>query len=201
MEIRLIRVVRFLLLFLGVSLSAKSIETPPYLAYVKEIVDHFSNDMKKEYRLYCCGSGGSMPHDVEKIDVIFITYDKLSIENARKMQVYGAKKLLSYINNHEKIKPYLRENPFPIDRITISISCRTLKDTRPLDGSVAHVFFSGKKIFYDKAEVQVDEPTPLIYENEKKEVVKEMIGGGPKERLVPLFEESYEQALKALRLS
>ena len=32
--------------------------------------------------------------------------------------------------------------------------------------------------------------------NEKNEVVKEFIGGGPKEKLVPLTEETYEEALK-----
>ena len=35
--------------------------------------------------------------------------------------------------------------------------------------------------------------------NEKNEVVKELVGGGPKEELIPLLEEPYEEALKIVR--
>lgn len=51
----------------------------------------------------------------------------------------------------------------------------------------------------EKAEIQMEEPTPLIYMNEKNEVVKEFIGGGPKEKLVPLLDETYEEAVKTVR--
>lgn len=191
-----------LLIFLGCFyLYAEENKLPAYLEYVDEIVDTFSKEMEKEYEIRCCGSGGSMPYNVEKIEVLFSASRKATIEEARKIEINGLKKLLNHVNKHEKIRPYLKEYPFNLERVRVSISFYPSNNGRPLDGSVAHVFFSGKKIFYDKAEVQVDEPTPLIYENEKKEVVKEMIGGGPKERLVPLFEESYEEALKALRLS
>ena len=70
---------------------------------------------------------------------------------------------------------------------------------RPLDGTVASVFLAKNKIFYRKAEIITQEPTPFTYMNEKNEVVKEMIGGGPVEELIPLFEETYENALQIVQ--
>ena len=38
--------------------------------------------------------------------------------------------------------------------------------------------------------------SPITYVNKKNEVVKKLIGGGPRERLIPLMEEDYEEAVK-----
>lgn len=140
-----------------------------------------------------------MPTDVENIDVLFISYQQSTIDDARRMEVNGIESLLQRINAHEKIRPYLREFPFKIDRVNLSISFRTETDDRPLDGSVAFIFLARNKIFYRSAEIQIADPFPFIYMNEKNEVVKELIGGGPKEKLIPLLEEPYEEALKIVR--
>lgn len=177
-------------------MNANEAKSPPYLKYVDEIVDDFVEQMEKKYELHCYGSGGSMPNDVEKINVLFACYKKSTVNDARKMEVNAIQELLKRINSHEKIRPYLREYPFCTTRVGITISFRTKTDGHPLDGSVALVSLVKNKIFYDSAEIQIEEPTPLSYMNEKNEVVKEFIGGGPKEKLVPLMEENYEEALK-----
>lgn len=186
----------FFILITGSKLNAKEMNQPEYLKYVDEIVADFSKDMEKKYELHLYGSGGSMPTDVEKIEVLFISHLRSTVDDARKMEVNGIQSLLQRINAHEKLRPYLREYPFKADRVGLSISFRTETDDRPLDGSVASVFLARNKIFYRSAEIQIEEPTPLSYMNEKNEVVKEFIGGGPKEKLVPLMEETYEEALK-----
>lgn len=184
------------ILIIGPKLNAKETNQLEYLKYVDEIVADFAKDMEKKYELHFYGSGGSMPTDVEKIEVLFISHQQSTVDDARKMEVNGIQSLLHRINAHEKLRPYLREYPFKADRVGLSISFRTETDDRPLDGSVASVFFARNKIFYRSAEIQIEEPTPLSYMNEKNEVVKEFIGGGPKEKLVPLMEETYEEALK-----
>lgn len=186
----------FFIIITRPTLNAKEINQPEYLKYVDEIVSDFAKYMKKKYKLHCYGSGGSMPTDVEKIEVLFAYYKKSTVDNARKIEVNAIQELLERINTHEKIRPYLREYPFGTDRVGITISFRTKTDGHPLDGSVALVSLVKNKIFYDAAEIQIEEPTPLIYMNEKNEVVKEFIGGGPKENLVPLMEETYEEAVK-----
>lgn len=193
-----IKLIVAIFVLIGSNLIAKERKPPDYLKYVDEIVGNFVDAMKKKYSLHCYGSGGSMPTDVEKIEVLFISYSNPSINEARKMEVNAIQELLHCINTHEKIRPYLREYPFNANRVGVSISFRTKTDTRSLDKSVAYVSIGNSKIFYYTAEIRMEEPTPLIYTNEKNEVVKEFIGGGPKEKLIPLMEEPYEEALKIL---
>src|SRR5271163_1992438 len=96
----------------GATLHSKEHYLPDYEEYVNEIVNDFVKDMGKKYKLHCYGSGGSMPNDVEKIDVLFISYCKSTVDDARRMEVNAVQELLRRINTHEKIKPYLREYPF-----------------------------------------------------------------------------------------
>lgn len=184
------------ILILGGKLNAKAISHPEYLKYVNEIAVDFAKTMEKKYDLHFSGNGGRMPTDVEEIEVSFISYQKLTVDDARKMEVTAIQELLKRINSHEKIRPYLREYPFDSSRVNILISFRTETDDRPIDGSVALIFLARNKIFYRSAEIQIDEPTPLVYMNDKKEIVREWIGGGPEEKLIPLMDETYEEALK-----
>jgi hypothetical protein len=195
-KIRAKIVIVIMFLIIGHSMNANERKSRDYLKYVDEIVDDFVEQMGKKYKLHCYGSGGNMPNDVEKINVRFAYYKKSTVDDARKMEVNAIQELLERINAHKKIRPYLREYPFGTDRVGITISFRTKTDGHPLDGSVASVFLANGKIFYRAAEIQIDESTPLTYMNEKNEVVKEFIGGGPKEKLIPLMEETYEEALK-----
>ena len=121
-----------MIILAGFPLYSKESKSPDYFKYVDEIVDAFVQDMEKTYELYCCGSGGSMPTDVEEIDVLFISYRKSTVDDARKMEVNAIQNLLHRINTHEKIRPYLREYPFHADRIGVSISFQTETDNQPL---------------------------------------------------------------------
>ena len=189
------------LIFYSLQLKLHSEESKPpeYLKYVDEIIKDFSKDMEKKYQLHCYGDGGSMPNDVAEIGVFFISYQKSTVENARKMEVNAIQELVRRINDHEKIRPYLREYPFNQNRVDVSISFRTETDNRPLDGSVALVFLAKNKIFYKTAEMKMSEPVPLTRINKNNEWTKELIPGKLQEELVPLLEETYEEALKIVQ--
>ncbi|MBX9745007.1 MAG: hypothetical protein K2X08_07355 [Chlamydiales bacterium] len=201
--IKYVKLIAFAITILLVRLDLYSEESKPpeYLKYVDEIVEDFAKDMKKKYQLHCYGNGGSMPNDVAEIGVLFISYQKSTIENAREMEVNAIQELIRRVNNHEKIRPYLREYPFNQDRVDVSISFRTETDNRPLDGSVALVFLAKNKIFYYSAEMKMTAAIPLIYMNEKNEVVKKMIPGTLQEDLVDLMNEPYEEALKIVGIT
>jgi hypothetical protein len=169
---------------------------PEYLKYVNEIVSGFVKDTEKKHKLHCYASGGSMPNDVEKIEVFFDTHQHATVEDARKIEVDIIQSLLKRINSHEKIRPYLKEYPFKTDRIGLLISFLSKTNEHPIDGSVASVFLAKNKIFYRAAEIHIQKPTPLTYMNDKNEIVREFIEGGPRERLIPIMNESYEEALK-----
>jgi hypothetical protein len=189
------------ILITGSKLMSKETKSPEYLKYVDEIVSDFVKEMEKKHHLECYGSGGSMPNDVEKIEVLFNACRKATVDDARKIEVDAIQELLKRINTHEKIRPYLREYPFDSNRVGISITFLTKKGDRPLDGSVAFVFLAKNKIFYDAAAIQIKEPTTRISMNKKNEVVKKLVGGGPKVELIDLMNEPYEEALKIVGIT
>lgn len=84
-------------LFMLISSTIHTKEEEGYLKYVDEIVDSFVIDMKKKHNLHCYGSGGRMPTDVEKIDVLFISYSNPTLNDARKMEVSATQDLLHRI--------------------------------------------------------------------------------------------------------
>ena len=96
--------------------------------------------------------GGGMPHDVEEIFLNFIAYQRATIEQARKLEVEVTEKLLKRVNEHEKIRPFLREYPFKAGRIGIMIAFEKSENTNYKDGSVALIFQGRNKIFYRRAD-------------------------------------------------
>src|SRR3989344_3098656 len=107
--IRCVKICTFFvtIFFIGSPLNSKEIKSPEYIKYVDEIVCNFVKDMEEKYELHCYGSGGSMPTNVKEIEVLFISYQRSSIEDARKMEVAVIQDLLKRINNHKEIRPYL----------------------------------------------------------------------------------------------
>ncbi len=185
-----------LMIIKDMRLDATESKSSEHLKYVNEIICDFIPEIEKRYDLHCYGSGGSMPTDVEKIDVLFISYHKSSVAEARKMELGAIQALLSRINSHEKIRPYLREYPFGSDRVHISISFRTETDDRPLDGSVAFVSIVNNKIYYDSAEMKMSNPVPMTYKNKNNEWITEIKPGELRETLTPILEETFEEAVK-----
>ena len=180
----------------GIHLNAKEIHSNEYCRYVNEITKSFAKEMENDFDLFCIGSGGRMPHDVEKIEVLFVAHRKTTLEEARKMEVKGVQNLLKKINTHEKIRPYLREYPFKSDRVDVSISFQTKEDYHITDGSVTLVYLVKNKVIYRAAEMRKEksypgydcrDPNNIIYFPPREKI---------EEELIPLFEEPYEEALK-----
>jgi hypothetical protein len=163
---------------IGINGHAKE-ENVNYVKYVDEIVIGFAKEMKKDFGVVFIGSGGSMPYDVDEIDVKFIIHQRAMIEEARELEVKATEKLLQMINDHEKIRPYLKEYPFTSNRTNVSISFYKPNNEYYHDGSVAIVSHVKDIVYYDKAE-------PTIT---KMKTYKE---------LVDLYKEPYVEALKII---
>ena len=133
---------------------------------------------------------------IEEIEVLFSSYHKRSLEEVRQMEVLGIQKLLKKINDHEKIRPYLREYPFKSDRVEMSISFQTKDNHRITDGHVTYVSLIKNKIFYDAAEMRKEMSLPTWDCRDLNHVVKLPQREKIEEELVPLLEEPYEEALK-----
>ena len=157
----------------------------PYIEHVHEIIRVFAAEMKDKYGLRCCGSGGSMPYNVEKISVIFTILRKTTLEEARAIQVDAVERLRELVNNHEKIRQYLAEYPFTSSRADVSISFNDKNGLHHTDGTITYVFMGRNKIFFDRAE---------------KVISKTLYGKTYDDfNLITLLEEPYEEALEKVK--
>ncbi len=146
----------------------------PYGKYVDEATNEFLNFAYKKFGMTCWGSGGSMPFDVENIGVQLSIRKKGTIEEARELIVNLKEKLTQIINQHEKLRPYLREFPFTPSRAQVYLSFCDKKGQKNKDGSVAYVLAGNEKdICYCEAR--------------------------PKKPLTDLLVEPYEEAVKIVR--
>ena len=90
-----------------------------------------------------------MPTDVREVEVCFAAYRKGTIEIAREIEVKANERFVEMINAHEKIRPFLREYPFPVSRANVSIVFRKPNNEEYTDGSVIHAFYAkGNLCFY-----------------------------------------------------
>lgn len=143
-----------------------------YEKYVNEIINEYVKEVEKKYSIKCIGSGGSMPYDVESIDVRFYKEKPFSsIGEARKLELELLELLTMKVNCHKKIKSFLREYPFPISRSRIGITVYTEEEIngKPTD-KIVFLFQTNNKLFYQ---------------------------GYDGLRLYDLYKETYEEALKA----
>ena len=102
-------------------------KTTDHPTYVYQVIDILEKEVAKEYRLRCWGAGGSMPTDIRSISVKFERKNPATIEEARTLMVGITEKFRTIINEHENIRPFLRDYPFPQNRIEISISFKQKK--------------------------------------------------------------------------
>jgi hypothetical protein len=123
--------------------------------YVNEIIRDFEKITIKEYGLRPVGSGARMPFDVEKIDVMLSTSKKMSFDEARTLYVTLRERFTKFINDNEKIRPYLRQYPINFERADISLSFeRSYGDKTDLK-RLSHMFVGN----YDQIMYFNDSPT------------------------------------------
>jgi hypothetical protein len=152
-------------------INAEEHDSPEYVQYADEIIHSFEKQIKKEFGFKCEASGGSMPYDVEKISMKFVANRCATIEEARELEVKITEKFIKCINAHEKIRPFLREYPFTVDRATVMISFNIPKKFS-LSNDYVEVVFQGKSTIYYNA---TNRKNPNIYDTLKKEPYEEAL--------------------------
>ena len=163
-----------LIMFVGLKVNAKEDDDSPiYTQYVAEVTSAFLKEIHKEYGFECGASGGEMPYDVERISVKLVAYQSATIEQARELEINLTERFVQIINAHEKIKPYLRECPFPSSRACVSISFRNAKKAFSLSSKndVIYVLQAKNRIYY-----QAQNPeNPYVYKDIKDEPYEEAL--------------------------
>jgi hypothetical protein len=124
----------------------------PDVKYVHQVTNTFLKIAKKEFGATCCGSGSSMPSDVESITVYLSIKRKGTVEEGRELFIKLKERFVEVVNQHEKLRPYLREYPFTPARAHILLKFCDQGGVINKDGSVAYVCAGrDKKIYYDHA--------------------------------------------------
>lgn len=155
-----------------------------YEDYVLEIRGDFAKQMEKEWNLSCEGMGGSMQEKVEEISLDFAAHLPATIDESRALIVLVTEKLAQKINDHEEIRPYLQEYPFPPGRLEVTITFYDRLKNPRADGSVMRVFHVGSS-------ATTSHKDHLVY------YAQNAFSG----RSVKIFEESYSEALKLVKAS
>ncbi len=138
---------------------------PPDVKYVHEVTNTFLKIAKKEFGLSCCGSGSGMPFDVETITVYLSIKKKGTVEEGRDLFVNLKERFVEVVNQHEKLRPYLREYPFPPWRTQILLRFCDESGRIYEDGSVARILFSNKKyVCYRTIKSKNAQPEDLFVE-------------------------------------
>jgi hypothetical protein len=145
--------VSFFILLITILIGSKvhaEEEHPIYIQYVSEITSQFLKQIYKEFKLECEGSGGRMPYDVEEISVMLAASHSATVEEARELEIICTERLAEIVNAHEKIRPFLREYPFPPSRASIAISFDLSNKKKGIaeDEDVVFVFQAKERIFY-----------------------------------------------------
>lgn len=130
---------------------------------VAQVVDTLEKEMKEQYGLICTGEGGGMPYDIEEIGIRFLRKQQTSIEEARELEIRATERFVEIINNHEEIRPYLRNYPWDYNRTDIMIAFRDPRGKDYPEGvrlilqAREQVFYFGPKKTPDEVGVTVKE--------------------------------------------
>lgn len=153
-------------------MDAIEYNSPLYTKYVTEVISTFVKEMHKKYGLECGASGGRMPYDVEEISISFTAYHRATVEQARELEVKAIERFVQIINSHEKIRPFLREKPFPANRVRISISFEeTQKSTSFSNNNVEFICHAKNRLYY----LAHDPKNPYVGKDIKDEPYEEAL--------------------------
>lgn len=177
--LRTIIAILFLLIFTGFIMSSKQ---PNYQLskgeqLVNSVLSKTAKIIKSKYDLKPSGEGAAMPGGpIQELALCFDTKNPHTKEQLRELLIKTAQELLNHINENKEIQEFIKEPPFTIKNIQIIIynhdtNGRSLRDPEISNAQILQGILSYSTI---------DPEDSFKYKNE--------------------YEESYEEALKALSI-
>jgi hypothetical protein len=131
--------------------------------------------IKDKYNLKPCGEGASMPGGpIQKLALCFDTKYPHTKDQLRELLIKAAQELLNQVNENKEIQEFIKEPPFTINNIQIIIYNHDKNGRSLLDPEISNAQILQGILSYST----IDPEDSFKYKNE--------------------YEESYEEALKAL---
>lgn len=115
---------------------------PKYCKLSDRIFVPYNKELKAQKRLYLVGSGGAMMDDIQKVNAHYTSFERLTVEQARRLYVEVAEGYLCRYNQNEQIRPYLHNYPFTIDNVDVMIGFENEQRQHMDQGFVALMYVS-----------------------------------------------------------
>ncbi len=115
---------------------------------IDQLFESIMMSLYKEHGLYVVYLGGKMTKGIEEIGAKLRFYEPVTIEKARHLEFLVINQLLSSVNQNEILRKYLREYPFPPNRVKISIEFKKKTGAPYYNGSIDEVKFDGNEFAY-----------------------------------------------------
>ena len=115
---------------------------------IDKLFDSTMMELYKKHGLCVEYLGGKMAKGIEEVGAKFRFYEPVTIEKARHLEFLVINQLLSSINQNEILRKYLREYPFPPNRVKISIEFKKKTGAPYYNGSIDEVKFDGNEFAY-----------------------------------------------------
>ncbi len=169
--------VSILLIFTGFVMYSSQQEYHPSKGeqLVNSLLAKAAKIIQKKYNIKPCGEGASMPGGpIRKVTLCFDTKRSLTKEQLRELLIKSSAELLRLVNENQEIQEFLKERPFTIKNTEIIIYNHDEKGYGLKDPQISVANISQGQLNYST----IDPEDSFKYKNE--------------------YEESYEEALKAL---
>lgn len=119
-----------------------------YEAEIDALLASFTENIINQYPFERVSIGGKLTNGIEEIGAKFRVYQFVTLEDARQLIVDVVEKLLRDINSNEKIRPYLKQFPFPASLIKLNLAFKEPKYHPFPDISIMNVILDENKITY-----------------------------------------------------
>lgn len=124
-------------------------QSPPHIKHADKLAAHFACAYAAENQLVQIASGGGMMYGIEHITCYFEGFQKINIEESRRMFVNGVESFCAIFNNDLTIRPYLKNYPFVQKNIRLRIAFEDPIHFQPYSPPyVSLIFCERDKIFY-----------------------------------------------------
>lgn len=116
---------------------------------VDKIVARYLKDIKKNYGIYVCGTGGGSLGEVNLVGLHLECYQRLSVLQARLLFLDCVEDLLKRINSNRTLRPNLQNYPFDTKNLDFMLAFQDKNGRKFPEDSVALVFIANETIFYN----------------------------------------------------
>lgn len=159
-----------ILILIFVFITYRTFGEPRYCKLSDRILFPYNKELFQKYRLALTGHGGAMMNDIQKVNAYYVSFQRMTVEEARRLYVDVIEGFLCRYNQNEEIRPYLHSYPFTIDNLHVRIGFEDEQRKHMSHGFVALMFVGKNQWLIYRAYDPVND------------------------KFVPLYEEPYETA-------